>query len=129
MATVHSEIRRQKQVAPSEHAVPAVARNIAKQTSLLYLDEMQVTDIADAAILSRLIAELFAQGVCILFTTNRAPTELYKDGLNRHVYMPQFEKLLVKHCRLVDFSQGSGPRTQRILRRPQRVLAFRAPES
>ncbi|KAJ1493208.1 AFG1-like ATPase-domain-containing protein [Baffinella frigidus] len=106
---VHSEMHRAKQNAPSEQAVPAVARGIAEKTSLLYLDEMQVTDIADAAILSRLIAQLFALGVCVLFTTNRAPTELYKDGLNRHVYMPQFERLLAKHCHVIDFAAGDTP--------------------
>lgn len=67
---------------------------------------MQVTDIADAAILTQLFEGMWAAdtGCCVVSTSNRPPAELYKDGLNRHVFMPKFEALLNRNCRVLDIN-------------------------
>lgn len=76
-----------------EDAIKPVAEDIARDLRLLCFDEMQITDITDAMIVGRLFEKLFAAGVIIVTTSNRHPSELYKNGLNRQLFLP-FIKLI-----------------------------------
>lgn len=69
-------------------AIPFIAADIAARSSVLCFDEFQVTDIVDAMILRRLLSSLFEQGVVVFTTSNRAPNELYKGGIQRVSFLP-----------------------------------------
>ncbi len=93
MADVHERIHRFRQALKAgaikgDDPIAPVAADIAAETSLLSFDEFFVTDIADAMILGRLFEGLIQHGVTILATSNVPPDELYKNGLNRTLFLP-----------------------------------------
>ena len=69
---------------PEPTPIERVVAHIASRGSLVCLDEMQVTDVADAMLLRQLFEGLFACGVRVVFTSNRRPEELYERGALRH---------------------------------------------
>lgn len=80
--------------------VAAVTRPIIARTKLLCLDEFQVQDITNAMLLGRLFEKLFAGGVTLVATANTPPGDLYRDGLNRQLFLP-FIALLERHAKVV----------------------------
>lgn len=71
-----------------DDALTPVADAIIAQVRVLCFDEMQITDITDAMIVGRLFEKLFAAGVRVVTTSNRVPDDLYKNGLNRALFVP-----------------------------------------
>lgn len=71
-----------------DDAIRPVAEELASEVKFLAFDEMQITDVADAMIVGRLFEGIFERGVCVVTTSNRPPQDLYKNGLNRQVFVP-----------------------------------------
>ncbi|HEX7857449.1 MAG TPA: cell division protein ZapE [Sphingobium sp.] len=87
MLDVHGRLRVARESEKGD-PIPPVVEAIAAEARVLCFDEMVVNNMADAAILSRLFAGLLEAGVTVITTSNRVPDDLYKDGLNRQLFLP-----------------------------------------
>ena len=122
MADVHARLnlwrqaRKRGEVAGEEPIAP-VAADLAREASLLCFDEFSVRDIADAMILSRLFTALFATGVVVVTTSNVAPEDLYKDGLNRALFLP-FIGLIKERLDVVELNARTDYRLEKLRRAP-----------
>jgi cell division protein ZapE len=118
MADVHERIFKHRQKLKNGETrqadpMPPVAAEIFAEARLLCFDEFSVTDIADAMILSRLFGELFSKGCVLVATSNVEPGNLYKDGLNRGLFLP-FINLLKAHADIVPLDTATDYRLAKI---------------
>lgn len=125
MQEVHAEIYRYRQLpadnpekkAGGDDPIRPVAKKIAKSAWLLCFDEMQVSDVADAMILGRLFEKLFQRGVVVVATSNRHPDELYKNGINRQLFLP-FIAIFKERLDVLHLAAVKDYRLQRIAKSP-----------
>ena len=125
MARVHDLIRQWREgdvkarravfgQSKGDDPIRPVAELIASEARLLCFDELQVTDIADAMILGRLFEALFEQNVVLAVTSNRAPDQLYLNGINRQLFLP-FIAMLEAKCVVVSVSGARDWRLDRLM--------------
>jgi len=130
MLEVHAEVHRWRKMdkkarakewgasfAKADDPIGPVASRIADQAHLLCFDEFQVSDVADAMILSRLFTVLFERGVWVVATSNRAPSELYQGGLNRPLFEP-FIELVGQKLDVLHLDSATDYRLNRIKGHP-----------
>jgi cell division protein ZapE len=118
MADVHNRIHEHRQKLKSGETrqadpVPPVAAALFAEAELLCFDEFSVTDITDAMILSRLFTELFGLGCVLVATSNVAPVDLYREGLNRSLFLP-FIQLLETHVDVVTLDSPTDYRMEKL---------------
>jgi cell division protein ZapE len=122
MADVQDRIQKHRQARKNgdvkeDDPIPPVALQLAEQAWVLCFDEFSVTDIADAMILSRLFSALFANGVVLVATSNVAPENLYRDGLNRQLFLP-FISILERHAHVLTLDADKDYRLEKLARTP-----------
>ena len=100
MADIHDRIGDARALVPGD-PIPHVAEALAREAKLFCFDELHVSDIADAMILGRLFQALFAHGVVVVATSNAAPSGLYRNGLNRQLFLP-FIDLIEAHMDIIE---------------------------
>ena len=93
------------------------AKHIADKAKLLCFDEFHVTQIADAMILSRLFEHLFDRGVTVVATSNRKPSELYTNGINRELFLP-FIRRLESEVDVIELKAARDFRLERLVAAP-----------
>jgi cell division protein ZapE len=121
MADVHARIHAWRQAttngAGGNDPVAPVAAALADDARLLCLDEFAVTDIADAMLLGRLFEALFSRGLVMVATSNVAPRDLYRDGLNRALFLP-FVALLEERMDVVHLDARTDFRLEKLAGEP-----------
>ncbi len=112
MQEIHSamHVARQQGV---EDTIQPVAKSVSESVRVLAFDEMQITDITDAMIVGRLFEQLFEAGVVVVTTSNRVPDDLYKDGLNRQLFLP-FIKLIGEQLKVRELASPNDYRQNRL---------------
>jgi cell division protein ZapE len=122
MADIHERLndvrhRMKSGAIANDDPIKLVASALAAEAWLLCFDEFHVTDIADAMILGRLFTRLFADGVVVVATSNVVPDELYKDGLNRALFLP-FIALLNQNMDVVKLEAPKDFRLEKLNAQP-----------
>jgi cell division protein ZapE len=112
MIEVHDRLRVERAKEAGDPIAP-VAAALAAGAKLLCFDEMVVNNMADAAILSRLFTALMDAGTVVVTTSNRPPQDLYKDGLNRQLFLP-FIALLEQRLEVLPLNGPVDYRLERL---------------
>jgi cell division protein ZapE len=116
MAEVHDRIAEARKTHPGD-PIPQVAAAIADKAALLCFDEMHITDIADAMILGRLFKGLFEHQVVVVATSNMHPRDLYRNGLNRQLFLP-FIDLIEQHMEVEELDAAKDFRLEKLSGKP-----------
>ncbi|MGL6261625.1 cell division protein ZapE [Vibrio sp. WXL103] len=119
MYRVHDDLKALGEV---EDPLEIVADQIASETDIICFDEFYVSDITDAMILAGLFNALFARGIILVATSNIAPKDLYRNGLQRARFLPTIA-LIEAHCQILNVDSGTDFR----LRTLEQAEIYHAP--
>ncbi len=89
-----------------------VVKRVVKKTRVICFDEFQVLDVADAMILARIFSYLFEQNIVVVFTSNIEPLQLYKNGLQREIFLEFVQQVLLKNCQVLHLNSPTDYRLQ-----------------
>lgn len=113
MLEIHHHLYNLKDTKKNIDVLKYIARYIKEKYTILYIDELYISDIADAMIVGKLFRELIAHNVVIIITSNFAPEELYKDGLQRGSFVP-FIELMMSKMQVIKMDSAHDYRTGKL---------------
>ncbi|WP_306005874.1 cell division protein ZapE [Aquicoccus porphyridii] len=116
MQEIHAAMHEARQQGVEDALKPA-AQEVIDSVRCLAFDEMQITDITDAMIVGRLFEALIGAGVAVVTTSNRVPDDLYKDGLNRQLFLP-FIDFLNENMEVCELASPTDYRQDRLQGQP-----------
>ena len=113
MRKIHEALRdiRKEKNKFKDELIEAVKR-VIKDKQVLCFDEFQVLDIADAMLLGRIFSYLFKEEILVVFTSNSKPLDLYKNGLQREIFLEFVENILLKNCEVLYLDSPTDYRAQ-----------------
>ena len=111
MQSIHNEL---SSLSGKKNPLDHIAKSLSKKSEVIFIDEFQVEDIADAMIVGNLLNQLIERNVFIYITSNAHPNELYKDGLQRKKFQDSM-KLFQKHARVYELDGDKDYRTRNIV--------------
>jgi cell division protein ZapE len=114
MLEVHA---RRRGYLDEQDPVALIGEELASELRVLCFDEFFVSDIADAMILARLTEVLFRQGVTLVATSNVAPDDLYRDGLQRERFLPAIERIK-QNCTVMELDSPNDFRLRTLTGTP-----------
>uniref|UniRef100_K3W536 AAA+ ATPase domain-containing protein n=1 Tax=Globisporangium ultimum (strain ATCC 200006 / CBS 805.95 / DAOM BR144) TaxID=431595 RepID=K3W536_GLOUD len=124
MLDIHRKMHQLRKEGHHKDPIPYIADDLLQNSWLLCFDEFQVTDVADALILRRLFSALLERGFVMVATSNRPPSELYKNGLQRDLFLP-FIDLLSEKCDVLSLDEsGTDYRAVKGAHHAQNVYNF-----
>ncbi len=107
MRQIHEELRT---LQGTKNPLRHIAQVWAKQTRVLCLDELIIHDIADALLLGNLLRALIDAGICVIFTANVPPDDLYRNGIQRHLFLPTIA-YFKRHLDVIELNVAEDYRT------------------
>ena len=108
MQFIHQELKHHQ---GKKNPLVIIAKQLAEKIMVLCFDELVVTDITDAMLLGRLFDALFKHGICLIATSNVAPDDLYKNGLQRKLFLPTID-LIKQHTTVIHLTSTTDYRLQ-----------------
>ncbi len=118
MRKIHEALRdiRKENQSYKDELIEAVKRITKDENQnladVICFDEFQVTDIADAMLLARIFSYLFSQKVIVVFTSNSEPSQLYKNGLQRELFLEFVNNVLLKNCQVLNLNSPTDYRAK-----------------
>lgn len=114
MRKIHEALRdiRREEKTYKDELIEAVNR-VVGDVKLICFDEFQVVDIADAMLLARIFSYLFSKEVVAVFTSNTAPLDLYREGLQREIFLDFVRNILLKNSKILHLDSETDYRAKR----------------
>lgn len=114
MLDVHKRLHAFRSVSAGSDVMPQLITQLAGEHAILCLDEFQVHDVTDAAILARLFGGLLEAGICVIFTSNRAPHALYPNGLQREQFLRFVDEVVMARMEIVQLDSPEDYRLKQL---------------